>query len=184
MNKIIIVSTLPRSRGFTLIELLTVIVILGTLSVVAVSRFQGKDGFAEFGWQKRLISALRNVQQLAMQDTRALDGAGAPLCHQLVFDTANVRFGVPTDADSCSTTINIAGPSFLSSGSGLVDDNVQLAAVDNSLGIINLIGFNGLGQPVDSTGDRICTTGCQISFSNSAVAKVCIESEGYIRACL
>ena len=66
--------------GFTLVELVIIIVLLGVLSVVAISRFDDGKGYNEFLLQKRLLSALRHVQMQAMQDTR--DG----YCHRLNFN--------------------------------------------------------------------------------------------------
>ena len=53
-------------RGFTLIELVLVMVILGTVAMMASSRFVGSDSFASMAAQDQLISAARYAQQIAL----------------------------------------------------------------------------------------------------------------------
>ncbi|MBC3766112.1 prepilin-type N-terminal cleavage/methylation domain-containing protein [Neptunicella marina] len=170
-----------KSNGFTLIELIVVIIIVGILSVVVAARFQGKSGFAEYTWQKRGIAALRYVQLQAMQDTSATN-SGA--CYRLNVDTTNNQFGLPPVADSCSDNIDINRHLASSSGNGEMDnDDVSISLSDNTSGIINGIGFNGLGQPVDAANNAICVSGCTMSFTDSLSANICIESQGFVHAC-
>lgn len=170
-----------QTKGFTLLELIVVIIIVGILSVVAVARFQGKSGFAEYAWQKRGIAALRYVQLQAMQDTSTRT-SGA--CYRLNVDNNNNQFGLPPAADSCSDNIDINRHLASSSGNGEMDnDDVSILLLDNTNGTINGIGFNGLGQPVDNSKNAICTNGCVMRFTDSIDANVCIESQGFVHAC-
>lgn len=53
-------------RGFTIIELIVVIVVVGILSTIAVTRFAGRAAFDELGYVQELASAARYAQKLAV----------------------------------------------------------------------------------------------------------------------
>ena len=58
-------------EGFTLIELMITLVIISILSIVVVSRFDGKSGYVEYTYQGRFISLARHLQIRAMHHTQA-----------------------------------------------------------------------------------------------------------------
>ena len=64
------VKVANNTGGFSLVELITVITLIGILAVVAGARLQTRQGYSEYAYQDRLVSALRNMQTRAMQDTR------------------------------------------------------------------------------------------------------------------
>lgn len=170
-----------RNKGFTLLELIIVIIILGILSVSVSTRFGGTSGFAEYTYQARLISSLRNMQLRAMQDTRQ------NYCFQINFSNSPAAFGPPTlsynpgtPSDTCSTAIDHTGPEYLAtSASEMSDESVVFGSLP-----FNYIGFDNLGRPVtDDLSSVNCSAGCQVDFVAQETASVCIESEGYIHVC-
>ena len=54
-----------KANGFTLVELVTVIVLVSTLSVVALSRLDGLNVFEEKAYFDEVTNALRYAQKLA-----------------------------------------------------------------------------------------------------------------------
>jgi MSHA pilin protein MshC len=170
-----------KRAGFTLIELIVVIIILGILAVSVFTRFDGTSGYAEYTYQARLISSLRNMQQRAMQDTRQ------NYCFQINFSSSPAAFGPPTlsynpgdAAATCSTSIDHSNPDYLTtSASEMNDDEVVYGSLP-----FNFIGFDNLGRPLtDDSDSPNCATSCQVDFVAQNTASVCIESEGYIHVC-
>lgn len=178
------VSYEKSQAGFTLVELITVIIVVGVVAVTATSRFIGSDGIAEYTYQNRLVSTLRNMQQRAMNDTRQ------GICYRININSGSVApaFGPPTDnflqANSAVTCSSIIDPSIdllSTSLTEIADNNIQLIALDGSLTTLQFIAFSSLGKPL--TNESNCTNGCRITFQGSATTSVCVESEGYIHAC-
>jgi MSHA pilin protein MshC len=171
-------------EGFTLLELIIVIVILGTLTVYALPRFTGTAAYAEYAFQNRLISVLRNMQIRAMQDSRP------NFCHRinLINTSSQVAFGAPSgnfangnQASTCGTSIDFNTPAYLrSSASEIADSDITMSAVDGSSDI-SFIQFDSFGIP--QTNASNCVNGCQIDFTGATEASVCIQAQGYISAC-
>ena len=177
-----------RYQGFTLIELVVVIILISILSVSVFSRFSGTSGFAEYTYQARLVSTLRNMQTRAMHDNRS------NYCFQinLITSTAttNAAFGPPildyiTEAPgtadaTCSNNIDFSTPDYLrTSATEMSDENVSLSTEPS----FNFIGFDGLGRPIDSGNNPTCDATCKITFTGESAASVCIESQGYVHGC-
>ena len=170
-----------KHNGFTLVELVAVIILISILSVSVFSRFSGTSGFAEYTYQARLISTLRNMQTRAMHDNR--DG----YCFKVIFDTsATPAFGPPiltyapignTD-DTCGSAIDFNNPDYLTtSATEMAGEGVGLTTTPN----FDYIDFDGLGRPKQGGAD--CSASCKITLTGEASVSVCIESQGYIHAC-
>ncbi len=170
-------------QGFTLVELVIVISVLGILSVVIAPRFVGSNGYSEFNYRNQLLSALRNLQQKAMFDTRA------GYCFKMILKQGSAQEFGPTVASyqpsskgaSCDVNIDSSAASYLSSGADVLNDNgLTMTAFDSGI-TMTFVQFNSLGQVTTDTGR--CTNTCVISFTGINTASLCVESEGYVHEC-
>lgn len=172
-----------KTTGFTLVELVVIIMLIGTLAVSVFSRISGSSGYAEFTYQARLISTLRNMQTRAMFDTRP------NYCFQINLQTSPPAFGPPTlsytsgDAsDTCATSIDFTNPDYLATTNVEMDSaEVNLSTIGDTSLTFNQMGFDNLGRPV--TNGPTCESTCRIELTGEQTAAVCIESQGYIHAC-
>ena len=172
-----------RHKGFTLVELIIVIILISILSVSVFSRFSGTSGFAEYTYQARLISTLRNMQTRAMHDNRDV------YCFQINFDTATAAFGPPkmsytsgSATDTCDSAIEYANPKYLTTtASEMSDAGVSLSTQGDGAVSFAYLRFDDLGRP--TTDSTSCSPNCKITFSDETTASVCVESQGYIHAC-
>lgn len=182
--KHLIIAPKQAQQGFTLVELVTIIILLGIVSIAAVPRFTGTDGFTEYALQKRLISALRNVQLKSMYDTRS------DYCYKMIINTSsgNTGFGPTTSSylagqqvSSCSNAVDASSNDFLRASSAEIEgEGITFTALDGSTPI-SFIQFSNLGYAQTSAGS--CAGGCTFSFTGESSADICIASEGYIYAC-
>ncbi|MBO1255841.1 prepilin-type N-terminal cleavage/methylation domain-containing protein [Alteromonas sp. 5E99-2] len=176
------VHLLPK--GFTLLELIITIILIGVLSVVAAARFQNSSGFDTFSLQNQLIASLRHMQFRAMQDTRA------DYCHRIVFDTVAPAIGPPSNnystepsaaLSTCATTVNVNTPDYLQIDTEFFTDlGASFVAMDG-ITAIGFIDFDSFGRPLTAVNN--CAVDCQITFSTQSLSNVCVNSEGFIRAC-
>jgi MSHA pilin protein MshC len=175
---------LLHQSGFSFVELITVVLLIGILSVIAVARFSGNDGIAEFTYQNRLISALRNIQQRAMHDSRA------DFCFQINLSTGAVApaFGPPSldysagnQAATCAAGIDASVEFLSTTNTEIAEQGVTLNALDGASSSLASIGFDGMGRPLTNVNN--CASGCVVSFVGTSEARVCIESQGYVHAC-
>ncbi|MGJ8680148.1 type II secretion system protein [Paraglaciecola sp.] len=172
--------------GFTLVELIVVISLISVLAVSAYSRLGSSAGYAEYTYQSRLISTLRNMQTRAMNDTRE------DLCFKVNFNLSPAAFGPPSrnyqtpssTSPTCENTIDYTSPDYIgvASSSEMSSDDVTLTTQDDSGASFTSIQFDNWGRPSLSTGAS-CNLQCNVQLSGENTVKVCIESEGYIHAC-
>lgn len=172
-------------NGFTLVELIVVILLLGVLGVSISGKFDSA-GYREFTYQARLVSALRNMQQRAMHDTRM------GYCFQVNFDSASPAFGPPrlnyTDdtpaqrAATCSNGIDYANPEFLRTNLGeMQSDGVSMQTLGGDNSKFSWLRFDDMGRPLTDAGN--CSARCEVVFSDEQRVSVCIEAQGYIHVC-
>ncbi len=168
-------------NGFTLVELIVTIIIISILGTFAFVRFSGNSGFAEVTFQERLVSALRNVQQRAMQDTREVAANGQEIIYQFNFSTSPPAFGPSTDLFGSPQISFDINENFLSTDdfNEISSENVSLSLSDQSSSF-SFVRFDDTGKPTTDSGQ--CAGGCEIDFVGQQIARVCIEPEGYIHA--
>lgn len=173
--------------GFTFVELVAVILIIGILAITAVPRFFSTSGFAENAYQARLISALRTMQERAMQDTRNTTFDTIDFCYQI---------GILRDADSAfgPSTMNfvdVSAGNQLLSCTVMIQDDVELEfmtatnaeMLNDGVSITagpDQVAFSSLGCPI--VGSVACASSVQIDITGDNTVSVCVESQGYIHA--
>ncbi|WP_218309330.1 type II secretion system protein [Alteromonas antoniana] len=183
--------SVSRGAGFTLVELIVTLVLIAVVAVTAASRFQDDTGYTEFTLQQRLISALRQMQTRAMQDTRP------GFCYRLILNTGTPAAFGPSSADysagnenaTCTTTIDTAAPDYLQASSAQITaKGVSFTATEGFNRTVTYIGFDNLGNPLTNNivfnRPLNCrNVACRMTFTGEESAAVCVEREGYIHAC-
>lgn len=152
------------ARGFTMIELVMVLVLLGIMSVVAVSRFTDTGSFTAISQADQIRSVLRFAQKVAVAQNRAI--------HVRVDTTA---------VSACFTQCGapIASPS----ATVAIDDGVTLTA---NPPLPYQMYFDEKGRPYQATDpvgtDASTFTGLVISVSGGGYnGTVTVEREtGYV----
>lgn len=153
-----------------------VIILIGILALVAVPRLIGDDTFSLSTYQARMVSALRNVQIKALNDTRA------GLCFNLNFKTG-VASSQPAFGYASNFPHNCGGIDFAAADQGTASITGQVELQDAGIGLtlqngngqaLTSISFDSLGRAVQ------CDSGCAATLMGERSLYVCINGEGYI----
>lgn len=158
-----------RVRGFTLIEVIVVIVMLGTLAVIAAPRMFSSTDFYARGFHDETLALLRYAQKTAIAQRRMVCvafSAPAPA-------TAILSIASATGADVCKTPLSGPNKSCDGGPTGCITARADVSYSTSPLSL----SFNGLGQPSAPSSTTI-----QVASSGVAIASaVTVEAEiGYV----
>jgi len=145
-----------KNRGFTLIELIVVVILIAIMAATVLPKILTSNGFEEYTYQAEVITKLRAIQLIAMQQTNSSK------CHTVL--VVGNALGIPANCTDQS-----AG--WLSDTTSVVIDPQHNVSFDVSGGDYSFI-FDGWGQPSCSA--------CLITILGESTLTVTIESEGYI----
>ncbi len=164
-------------KGFTLVELILVILVLGIISAVTISRFISGNAFNATVLRDQIVSVARSAQQSALgRDSVTFtltpspagdevvlensDAGGSFESYTLRLDTVALRGDINT-TDSCETT----------PGADPISNANPLSVSFVALGDLGVSGVTGSTGNVNSA-LRVCIDG-------SAQASVCFSPSGF-----
>ncbi|TFH92120.1 type II secretion system protein [Vibrio ouci] len=157
------------SQGFTLTELVVVILLLAIVSVVAATRFSGRQDYELYALQDQTIALVRQIQVNRMQYNGVNTNQNFILATRAIGTTSTNCLG---SVEGCDLTLNRAEQR----SDVVLTDNYQFAITAND----NRVSFDLLGNPTSATveGGNIDIRISTLDGSNSSW--VCINSEGFV----
>lgn len=158
-----------RHSGFTLVELVTTIILISVLSVVVLPKLLSSSSFSAFTLRDEMISELRRVQMMAMNNIdRHFELEVTAKEYQL--------FVYQRDSNgSKGTLLRTEAPQPL-------PDNTQLLLQQNAKNQF-MVSFNTLGLPlISDDGAKVtCNGACLVAVADDS-QDINISAQGYIYA--
>lgn len=157
--------------GFTIVELITVIVLLGILSISAMSRFVQPSAFAPGIVTHAVIAQARAAQQLAVSraDARVMlivDRIGVDWRLRVQTDLEGVVHSELVSAHNTSLQVN-SGPA-----SAVIDGSTPL--------LVEFAHSGDLSSVLLGSSAGSATAGVALSFSGDSDRSACIYPTGYV----
>ncbi len=156
--------------GFTIMELIVVIVLLGTISVVAGPRFFGQGGFDQQFFRNDILSAVRYAQKLAVAtgcQVRVNFGASSY--------SLKLQNGAPDCAGTSFTTDVVHPGSGASSFSNTAAGGVSVSSD------VSPLTFDALGRALDSSGGVTDAT-IEVSVGADVLQVLVVGESGFAYA--
>ena len=178
------------SAGFTLIELITVIVLIGVLSAIGVSRFFDNTVFQSRAYADQIKSTIRYAQKLAIAQNRVVFVRSQPGGFAVCYNNACSAFASLASAPGSSNSGSTATLAFCRLGldyistwmcegtpNGVV---VTSNTVRNEFGNAGSFSFDAMGRPFNQNGSPL--TQMRLTFASGANSfAIVIEPEtGYV----
>ena len=161
-----------RQRGFTLIELIMVMVMLGVLAVFAAPRIFNSNDFYARGFHDETLALLRYAQKTAVAQRRTVC-VNFPTISSTTLTIASNAPTPATPTPTCSPALPLIGPRG--------ESPATIPATDRGVtynGLPGNFNFNGLGQPMSTTGVLL---GTQIVIQINNASNVLVEAvTGYV----
>lgn len=151
-----------RQRGFTLIELIMVIVMLGVLAVFAAPRIFNSGDFYARGFHDETLGLLRYAQKAAVAQRHTV-------CVTFTSTEASLTMATAASTFNCATATALTGPK----GASTI---TARPGVSYSPTPTNF-NFDGLGQPITSTGAAMAKQTIQIGNAADVIVET---STGYV----
>ena len=159
------VGSKPIPHGFTLVELVIVIVLLGLLSVVAIPRMFNSQDFYIRGFHDETVALLRFAQKTAVAQRRTV-------CVTFASNGVTLALAANPATANCATATSLTGPKGETPPSVTARGGVAYTSTPTAF------NFNGLGQPIDSSGAVLASQTLQVS---GAAVNITIEgTTGYV----
>lgn len=154
-------------QGFTLIELVTVIILLGVLSVFAVSRFPSSQSYSTHIISNQLIASTRLAQQTALSRS-SVNMVNMTDYTQLVISEISGNWNLAISAGTQNYTAQVER------GSEQVRFGSDLVAACSTLNAAPLtLTFDGEGNRVPAQNLRIC-------IDSTVNVELCVSPSGYV----
>ncbi len=152
-------------RGFTLIELIMVMVMLGVLAIFAAPRIFNSGDFYARGFHDETLGLLRYAQKAAIAQRRTV-------CVSFTSTTASLTIATAASTFNCAAATALAGPN------GTPTITAKPGVSYNAATPANWnFNFDGLGQPITSTGTAMATQTIQIGNASDVIVET---STGYV----
>lgn len=168
------------SLGFTVVELVVVIVILSSISVVAISRVLSENTYNAIVVRDQIISLSRTAQQnsLGRADvtmTITPSAAGDTVTIATSYDGGGIEsFTAPLDSISLTGDINETDGCEVTAGADAITNAAPMTLTFGELGDLGVSGVTG------STG--AVTSAVRICLNDTANESICVSPSGFAYA--
>jgi len=164
--------TIASPKGFTIVELITVLLLLGILSTVALSRLVTDSAFAPAFAADEIVAFTRLAQQTA------LSRQDATVRVEVVADGTD--WWLRVRADPGTGTIDLREQRIARKNTAIVAASGAVSAPLSTLPLV--LAFDGLGGLASATIGAVAldpTVGVALSITGDASYSLCIESTGH-----